>query len=81
MRYDKSAATFMCLLSTAETDVARNATAANAPSETDRWDKVCADFSDVFGDPGTPPERRVKHSIRLHDETLPPPKPRQYQMS
>ena len=81
MWYDKHAATFMYLLSTANAEVDNAATAANTPSEADRWDRVCADFIDVFGDPVIPPERRVKHGICLHDESLPPPKPRQYRMS
>jgi len=42
---------------------------------------VCDEYSDVFADPGLPPERHIKHAIKLHDEEAPPPKPRMYRMS
>ena len=76
LHWDKQADAFMCLLHSA---VAEQATPP--PAEVKRWEGICDEYNDVFGDPGLPPERAVKHAIPLHDESLPPPKPRQYRMS
>ena len=50
-------------------------------SKETRWDRVCAEFEDVFGEPQNHPERDIEHHIVLENENLPPPKPRQYRMS
>ena len=46
-----------------------------------KWDSICNEFSDVFEEPPSVPQRDVKHRIVLADESLAPPKPRQYRMS
>ena len=54
-------------------------TTAGAP-ETDRWERVVSDFTDVFEPPGMPVERDITHRIEL----LPGSKPtyrRQYRVS
>lgn len=39
------------------------------------------EYSDVFGEPGLPPERSIKHRIDLHDEDAKVPRNRVYRMS
>lgn len=46
-----------------------------------RFDHVLDKYPDVFGSPGKPPEREVKHRIDLYDENAPPPRSRVYRMS
>ena len=70
LRYDKSATAFLCLLHAATTEL------ATPDGEAKRWEAICDEYNDVFGDPGLPPEREVKHAIPLHNEREPPPKPR-----
>lgn len=35
-----------------------------------RLDSIISEFSDVFGDPGAPSEREIKHRIDLIDESV-----------
>ena len=58
------------------------ATGVATPAAKTRWELLCDKFSDVFSSlKGLPPPERVKHHIKLLDESTPPPKPRQYRMS
>ena len=45
------------------------------------YEALCSEFADVFEEPGTPPKRQLEHAIDLIDESLPPPKHRQYRLS
>ena len=45
-----------------------------------RWDKLCEKFPKVFAEPGTPPERAVKHKIDILEGSKPPAH-RLYRMS
>ena len=42
---------------------------------------LCDEYQDVFQEPGMPPRRQLDHAIDLIDESLPPPKHRQYRLS
>ena len=39
-----------------------------------RWELICSEFSDVFEQPGTPPEIATKHEIGLLIDSEPPAK-------
>ena len=49
-------------------------------SSTPLWDSICEEFSDVFGEPGLPAERSIKHRIDLVPGSVPPAQ-RQYRLS
>ena len=42
---------------------------------------LCDEYQDIFQEPGMPPRRQLDHAIDLIDESLPPPKHRQYRLS
>ena len=46
-----------------------------------RWEGICDTFEDVFGTPGAPQERAIKHRIDLVDPKQPVHHHRQYRMS
>ena len=47
-----------------------------------QYAELCDAYQDVFRDePGLPPHRPLDHAIDLIDESLPPPKHRQYRLS
>jgi len=45
-----------------------------------RWSKLCAEYSHIFEDPGTPAERKIKHHIQLKEGAEVPAR-RVYRMS
>ena len=51
------------------------------PTEKRLFSTVCDQFSDVFGPPGEPKERAIKHRIDLVDPKQPVYHHRQYRMS
>ena len=64
LRWDSTATVFLCLLKPCEDLIT-----PQAGSTTDkRWLDVCAEFEDVFAEPGTPVERDIVHRIPLVDE-------------
>lgn len=54
---------------------------STSTAESSRFDGVLSEFDDVFGTPGTPPDRAIKHRIDLEDETASVPHQRIYRMS
>ena len=45
-----------------------------------RWDMLCDQFPQLFAEPGTPPERDVKHAVDILPDSKPPAQ-RTYRMS
>ena len=75
---------FLSLLRVApcqESSAAPSSPAQKEQKHESQWAALCSEYSDVFGDPPSVPERTVTHKIVLENPDLPPPKPRQYRMS
>ena len=80
MRWDPNLCAFLGLVSTQPSPAGGEPASDWQDEGKERWDKLCEEFADVFAEPTEHPNRDIEHYIKLHDESLAPPKPRQYRM-